>query len=174
MVVLNGASGPENSIIYSGSKPVKNSFTSEELTSAINDPRWTYQPFQSCQVKVGNDGQIELSGKLIPAYLPGAKVYGFSDSELETGKDYLKKTLSEPPFYVNGKLSIENNKMNFDIDKTELGRANILSVVPADAVEGAFQRIVDSVPGLSVKNLDIQDGKFNFDGTIPDTVTVKQ
>jgi hypothetical protein len=166
------ATSIKDSIKYSGSKPVTASFTSEELTATANSGKWKYRPVKDVQVKVSKDGTVEVSGIIIKNRIDKvAEVYGYTAEDIKKGEDIIGFVPGNPTFYAKGKATVINNQVSLNIEEMQIGKIDAKNLIS----EGQAQSIVDSgiaqVPGLNVKSLTFEDGKMNFDGTVPASIT---
>ena len=161
-----------DSIKYSGSKPVTASFTNEELTATANSGKWKYRPVKDVQVKVSPDGTVEVSGKIIKKNIDKvAQVYGYTTDDIKKGEEIIGFVPGNPTFYAKGKATVTNNQVNLDIQELQIGKIDAKNMIS----EGEAQSIIDSgisqVPGLNVKSMTFSDGKMNFDGTVPASIS---
>jgi len=162
------------SIQYFGSKSVSVSVSSEEITALSNNPTWKYYPVSDVQIKINNDGTGEASGVLILNRLAGyLGAVGISPDAAQAAADYLK-IKGSTPFYFKGKVSVTDNIISLDTQKVEIGRMpipdNLVKENQHYLVELAKVRI-ESVPGLSVKSFNLNNGKLNFEGTLPEKIS---
>jgi len=164
----------ENSIQYSGSKTVSVNVSSEEITALSNAPTWKYYPVSNVQIKINSDGTGEASGILILDRLTGyLGAIGISPDVAQAAADYLK-IKGSTPFYFKGMVSVTDNKISLDTQKIEIGRMpipdNLVKKNQHYLVELAEIRI-KSVPGLFVKSFNLDNGKVNFNGTLPEKIS---
>ena len=133
----------------SGSIPVNTNFSQEEFTAMMNKRNSTKGPLRDSQFKFNSDGTIEASGKLVDPRI--------------TGPVYLIATIDQ----ASGKSG------SINVSYAEMGKVPI----PADQLsiveEIANKSIADTFaknPGLNVTSVSVEDGKLNFNGTLPETV----
>ncbi|MFA4827305.1 MAG: hypothetical protein WC596_03615 [Candidatus Shapirobacteria bacterium] len=168
------ADNSPSSILYSGQKDVSVSLTSPEITALANSPKWKYYLVKDVQIKINPDGSGEVSGILLLDRLPGyLEAAGLSSELAKTAADALHLQ-GNPPFYFKGMVTVTDNQITLNTQKIEIGRVPIPSKFIIDnqfyLVELANARR-QSVPGLNIKSLNLSDGKFNFIGTIPQTIS---
>jgi len=97
------------SLSETGSKPVDTTITQEELTALINDhaAKWKYYPIEDAQVKINQNGAIELSGILLINRWEGyADSIKLPNDVRSQARPLLNLALSNPSVYMRGTLSI--------------------------------------------------------------------
>lgn len=172
-----GQSG--KTVQFSGTREVKAVRTSEQLTALANSSdlkAWKYYPVQNVQIRINNDGSVDTSGRLASDRLIAALSRpGLDMTAEEQGyfNDYGKMLKGNPPFYMKFTGGVTNNRVNINFSKAELGGIS----VPPDAadevnnhVSSLIMRKMVKVPGLNIRSLAFQNGKMNFDGTVPDKI----
>lgn len=168
--------GPETALKYSGSHPVKQSFSSAEITAAANHRAWKYLPFKNIQVRLNTDGTAEVSGNINTAMIADylVAVGGLSAKEAQLVKDYVP-VRGNPSFYLKAGGSVKNNHISLDLQSVKVGPVN----VPGNYIDQYQPEVVkflnDRLPqweGMQVDSLDFDDGKMNFSGNLPDTEIV--
>jgi len=158
-------------IQYSGAKDLKADFTNEELTALANSGKWKYGPAKDIQIKIGPDGTGEVSGRLMTGNLAEAgKVFGFSEQEVSDSGKYLGLIPGNPSFYMKGKASIQNNQVNIQPEKIEIGRIDTTKLVSAGEMESVFEKGIKAVPGMNIRSATLDNGKAQVDATMPDTI----
>jgi Zn-finger domain-containing protein len=164
---------------FSGTRTVKATRTSEQLTALANSAdlkAWKYYPYQNVQIRVNNDGSVEASGRLLSDRLSAALARpGLDMTAEERGyvNDYGKYIKGNPALYVKFKGGVSNNKVDINFSKVEAGGIGIPSEVMGEVnshVKNLAERKMVRVPGLNIKSLTFQNGKMNFDGTVPDKI----
>ncbi len=176
-IELMGISTPEGSLVYSGSRPLRNSFSQEELTARMADnEKVKYNPLSEPQLRINPDGTAEISGRADLDMIDEAAVaFNAPSRRVEAAMPYIdkiKKLNSEPAFYAKGKIAIVNNQIELDLQKAEIGRTPLpLDKIPKEDLEGYLEEMMNVVPGLNVKSLTFEDGKMSFDGTVPEKVS---
>lgn len=163
-----------SSILYSGQKDISVSLTSSEITALANSPKWKYYPVKDVQIKINPDGSGEVSGILFLDRLPGyLETAGLSSELAKVAADSLHLK-GNPPFYLKGMVTVTDNQITLNIQKVEIGRVSIPQKFITDnqfyLVELANARR-QSVPGLNIKSLNLSGSKFNFTGTLPETIS---
>jgi hypothetical protein len=176
-VVLADTSIPEQSLSFSGSKPLKNSFTEAELTARMNDyTKVKYNAVSDMQLRINADGTTEISGRIdLNGAEDCAAAFGMPKQDFDKLKPYLDKAKvlnPKPAFYAKGTVKIVNNQLSMDADRVEIGKLPLpMEQMPMDAVVRESETILANVEGLNIKSLEFKDGKMNFDGTVPAKVS---
>ncbi|KKU57960.1 MAG: hypothetical protein UX81_C0027G0002 [Parcubacteria group bacterium GW2011_GWA2_47_12] len=162
-----------DSLRFSGVKAIDISFSSAEITANLNQKKWKYYPVSQTQVKINEDGTVEVSGVLRTDRLAQyAAVQGFSAEDQNTLDKYLKYFPSNPPFYVRGTVEVRDNQVTLNISEARLGRlAAPQSLLGRDevisAVEDFIEDRINFVPNLHLDVLNFGGGNMNVDGTYP-------
>jgi hypothetical protein len=176
-VVLPDTNVPEQSLMFSGSRTYKNTFTQEELTARMNDyGKVKYNAVSDMQLRINDDGTVEMSGKLdlnnAAACAAAFRMPKADFQELEPYLDKAKILNSKPAFYVKGTVKVVNNQIDMDVDKAEVGKVPLpMDKIPMDYVVRKSETIIGNIPGLDIKNLEFKDGKMSFDGSVPAKVS---
>ena len=112
---------PEQSRVFSGSRPVSATFSSAEITSLLNNRPWRYYPYKNMQIKFNGDGSAEVSGMLDKSKVPGyCAAIGIPKEAANFAMKFLPPN---PVFYVKGRAALTNNKLSlFEPEAFELGR----------------------------------------------------
>jgi len=167
------------SVQFTGMREVKATRTSEQLTALANSSdlkAWRYYPAQNVQIKINNDGSVETSGRIQSDKLfAGLSRPGIDITPEEQGyvNDYGKFAKGNPAFYIKGTGGVTNNQMSINLSKVELGGISVPAEVMGEVnnyVRGLVQRKIPQAPGLNIRSLTFQNGKMNFDGTVPDKI----
>lgn len=166
-------------IVHIGKHDAKVSFTSQELTSAANRVKWVQFPFRDVQIRINDDGIGEASGVLVfDKIKPYLNSLGVSNSDINKGLEVAKLPSFDMPFYVKVSGGVVNNNISLDVKSIEVGRFPIPQSIISEYtpnVEGFLESWVKNDPSISIKKLDFDGGKVNFDGTLPDVeATVDQ
>ena len=158
-----------------GQKQVTASFTSAELTALFNDhsQKWKYYPIKDIQIRVGNDGTIEMSGILLVNRFGGlASALEIPEGERGQVRPYLSYVGSNPSIYIKGRLSVVNNVVESDVAEIQVGRFS----VGGDQLQGVQsvieQFIQDRADGkiVHLNSASFSNGKANIDVLIPQEV----
>ena len=173
---LPSSTPAEKSIQFSGSTPIKNSFTSEELTAKINDnsSKWSFYPVSNVQIRFNTDGTAEMSGVLnIDKLYFWATSFGIPASDIDWGRNKLKFIMSNPTFYFKASGTASNNNFNTELISASIGKLPIpigwfSSYTPE--INSYVNSKVHNVPGFNIKSGDINGGKLNVDLDYPATV----
>jgi hypothetical protein len=170
LVALPADTPIEQSIQMFGKKPVNTVFTDEELTALANNRKWKYYPVNDVQIKMNPDGTAEVSARLLTGRLLNyGKATGVPEYYMTNVLDKIG-LIPNPPVYIKGKATVVNGQITGNVEKLEVGRIEMpKSLVDEnngkliEFLEGGIQR----TPGLTVDSLTFNDGKMNFDGTLP-------
>lgn len=158
------------SIHYEGKKEVSFSLTQNEITALINNEKWQYMPVSNVQIKINSDGTGEASGVLhIDRILPFVSLTHSTEDVEEAMNKY--GILNTSAFYLKGKVSVVNNKVTLEPKKIEIGRITIPSNLVSENIgvaENFAERRIKAVQNLFVENLNLDSGKVNFKGTMPE------
>jgi hypothetical protein len=160
----------QESVKYEGLKNTDFSINSSQLTSVVQHNKWTFEPVSSVQIKINPDGTAEASGILhIDRVLP---FISLTHSTKQVEEAIAKYHIGgNPPFYIKGNVSITNNEVTLSPLKVEIGRISIPDNLVKDNTENASTFIearLSAVKGLYIKSLNLDNGKLNFKGTIPE------
>ena len=162
-------------LIVAGAHPVDVSFSSEELTAAVDNRRknYVYFPFRNVQIRINSDGTVE-----------GAATVNFNDAAnylvalCVSYEDIVKAAAKfkvpnvNIQIYLKANGSILNNLGHINIQAAKI--ANI--PVPQNLVNQygpGVNDLVESVikdrqPSYNIEKLEVVDGKVHFKGTSPD------
>ncbi len=142
--------GPDTRIVYEGEKNIDAEFTQEEVSAILSYDHADEFPVRDVQVKINNDGTMEASA-------------------LVKLDDYKGISLNNA-VYVKGKLELSapNHVSIKEVDKLVVGRVP----VPANdeiirKVEQGVNDKLNSIPGLYITSVEIEEGKGRIKGTIP-------
>jgi hypothetical protein len=163
------------SLTKTGQKQLIASFTSAELTALLNDhsQKWKYYPIKNIQVKISNDGVIELSGVLQADRFTGfADAVEVRESSRSQVRPYLYVVSSNPSIYMKGSLSITNNVVQTDIQRIEVGRLSV-SGDQVNSYKGALDSFIqDRANGriIKINAASFKNGQVNVDALIPQEI----
>jgi hypothetical protein len=162
-----------NSKVYGPAKPVNFDLTPSEILALLAfKPQDPNLPMKDFDLRVNPDKSIEISSLLL---VDKAGEYRNISNRVKTAVNDVNKTgLKEVPFYMKADMSVVNGQLNFNASDVKVGKLS----VPAEQVNGAkgeissfLVSIQQDVPGFSVKNASVIDGKIHFDGTLPSSVS---
>jgi len=179
--VLDKAPDAKSSLKMEGKNPVEASFTSEEVTSRINvnQPNWKYFPVKDVQIKFNRDGYAEASGILLvdrlKNYARATGVQADAVMKIEAIFDKYHIPKNSFPVYMMGKAVILENKVFIDVSVLQIGKFTVPHDIYKEAkpVVDDFlsQQLSSGYPGLYIKSLNFDNGKLNFNGTLPAKIT---
>jgi len=166
-------------LIYTGVRDLSREFSSEELSSMLSS--WSmecsYVPFRNAQVKISDDGTVEFSAILLTnSAVDLANRLGYSDEQIETAKNFVNLISDEIPFYIKGNGGAINNSVNINPSVMQLGNVKIPSSYFPEisaGIEDSIERRASQVEGLFARELSFNQGKMNFEGTIPSAVDLE-
>jgi len=174
-LVPSTAIGMGKSLIASGSHPVDQTFSSQELTAAADNRREQYSsfPFDKVQIRVNADGTVEGSGTVNLQGLTGYLVdLGVSEELVNEGVAKFKIPNTNLPVYLKVSGSIANNQSNLTVHQARVANIN----VPQDlinqygpALNGLIESVIeDRQPSYNIETLKVENGLVHFQGTAPD------
>lgn len=163
------------SLIMSDFRPTSGTFTDNELTALFNEhsDQWGNYPMSDIQVKIGDDGGIEMSGVIEMDRLKGfADSKGYDEATRSEIRPYLRYLPAKTAIYVKGNLNVANGVVSSDVESLKIGRLTVgsgqLSQL-AFALESYIAQVIGS-PRLVLRNVAFQDGQCTLEGDIPKQV----
>jgi len=169
---ISSDAAPKDSLKLTGSKPVNGTMTSEEMTAMVNDidSKWKYYPVSNTQIKISDDGTVEMSGILDMDVLNEyAEATNMPESYREVINNYSGLFPTNPRFYVKTNGYIEDGNVNGDELEVEIGRVQI----PQDVLDNNMEAIQSFVEerllaeGVDANSASFDGGKLTFNGSIP-------
>jgi hypothetical protein len=163
------------SLSRSGEKQVTASFTSAELTALFNDhsAKWKYYPIKDIQVKIGNDGTVELSGVLLVNRFGGlADALEIPEGARSQVRPYLSYISSNPSIYIKGSLSVANNVVQSNVQAVQVGKFSV-PINQIQSIQPVFEQFVqDRADGRMVhlNSASLSNGRANIEVLIPQEV----
>jgi hypothetical protein len=164
-----------DSLTRSGQKQVVTSFTAAELTALFNDhsQRWKYYPIKDIQVKIADDGTIEMSGVLISDRFKGfADVVEIPESTRAQVRPYLLAIASNPSIYIKGRLSVTDGNVQTSIEGVQIGKV----AFTGDQIQ-SYKFVVDSFIEqrangriIHINSASFSGGRVNLDMIVPQEV----
>jgi hypothetical protein len=166
---------PADSLNLSGKKEIKTEFTQQELTAlmAQHEDNWKYYPVRNTQIKFNRDGTIEVSGKL-----EAGKFEEYADATNMPEKyrnfigEYVGMVPIAPAFYVKTQVGVENGEASGDVKEAKIGAFNLPPEWFDNNNDFATGMVEDRIQkaGLDIKSASFENGRLNFDGSIPEVV----
>ena len=150
--------------------------SSQEITSvfAVWGMRNKYFPLYNVQVRFNPDGTGEASGFLkIATGITFAKNLGYSNSEIDKGKEYIKYISGDLPFYIKGTGGMTNNILSINPSTLQIGRVTVpesITKLAAVGVGDMIERRIAQIGGADIKDANFKNGVFHLDGTVPETI----
>ena len=133
-----------------------------------------YFPLYNVQVRFNPDGTGEASGFLkIATGITFAKNLGYSNSEIDKGKEYIKYVSGDLPFYVKGTGGMANNILSVNPSTLQIGRVTVpeaITKLVAGALGDMIERRIAQIGGADIKDANFKNGVFHLDGTVPETI----
>jgi hypothetical protein len=150
--------------------------TSEEITAVFT--LWQEKdknfPLKDVQIRFNNDGTAEASGYLkVGNAINLAKNLGYSDTDIEKGKKYIKYVSGDLPFYTKGTGKMINNTITLSPTNFQIGKINVPESITQPAstlVSDMIKRRIDQVGGADIKEAAIKSGVFHIQGSIPESI----
>lgn len=150
--------------------------SSEEITSvfAVWEERDRSFPLRDVQIKFNVDGTGEASGYIkIATAINLAKNLGYSDTDIEKGKEYIKYVSGDLPFYVAGTGGISSNALSVNPTNFQIAKINVPDSItkPASAVvSDMITRRIKQIGGADIKDASFKSGSFHLQGSVPETI----
>lgn len=150
--------------------------SSQEITSvfAVWGMRNKNFPLYNVQVRFNPDGTGEASGILkIGTGITFAKNLGYSNSEIDKGKEYIKYVSGDLPLYVKGTGGMTNNILSINPSTLQIGRVTVpesIAKLAFEAVGDMIERRIAQIGGADIKDANFKTGVFHLDGTVPETI----
>lgn len=163
------------SLIFSGSHPVDQTFSSEEITAAADNrsSQYVYFPFRHVQIKVNADGSVE--GSATVNYSDAVQylvALGVSSQDIAEGTKKFNIPNASLPVYLKVSGSVVNNISSINVHEAKISRINIpknLVNEYAPALSGFIDSIIKArQPSYNIQTLNVENGKVHFVGTAPD------
>lgn len=161
----------DKSLEFSGSKSISGTYTNEIITAMINGAQYKYYPITNAQVKISDDGTIETSGNFnINKAVAWSNTLGGDKSLGEKAQSYMGKVLSNPSFYLKGKMSVVNNQISLNIESAKISRFNAPKSI-IDKYQGQLADFVEeriaNIPEMKINSAKFEGGKMVLDGSYP-------
>jgi len=170
-IPASAATAAKDTLKYSGQKALQAVFNNSEMTALMNNSQWKFNPLSKVQLKVANNGVSEFVGQILTDRLVGfAEWMGASGEELKGMTDMIQMVGGNPSVYIKSTASVVNGRMTAAIQSAsigiiDLGQDELKEIGPS--LVNFLQANMTRVPGLSVKNLTLNNSMVNFDGTVP-------
>lgn len=162
-------------LIASGSHPVDQSFSSEEISAAADNRSevYAYFPFHNIQIRVNNDGSVEGSAtvnyKDAVNYLMSL---GASSEDISKAAQKFKIPNADLPVYLKVSGEVENNVSRIDVLDAKIANIGVPQGLMDEYGPGLNELveevIKDRQPSYNIQKLEVVDGKVRFKGSSPD------
>lgn len=180
IVELPEADDPGKGILFTGQRPLKETFTQEEMSARLNYATWRYLPVSNSQIRIQDDGALEFSGNLrldrLEGFILAIGGGDYAGFGLELSAPLARIVGSNPAVYIRAKASVTNNKSDISVEKIQLGRFGL----PLDSVgdtnelvEALTDYLIGRVSGFGAKSVIFREGKMFFEGTVPEKILVR-
>lgn len=167
---------PEGKVlVFTGSHKVETSFSSEELTAAVDKRHEQFPlfPFRNVQIKVNSDGSVEGSGTInYKDALNYLVALGVSPEDVSKGAEKFKIPNTNIPVYLKVSGSITNNNSEITVLSAKAAGISVPENLTAEYAP-ALNIFVESIikersPNYNIESLKVVDGKIHFKGSAPD------
>jgi len=167
-------------IKYEGQVKVNSKITNAEATAQVNRwyTSWEKTPIKDVQVKVADNGDVEVSGLLLIDRLYDYAIFlGYTQADVDQVMSYFGLiAMKELPFYTKFTGTVNNNVVTINVTTVQIAwiplpMSMIEPILPE--FETFITKRIVSVPGLSVTDLHFENGQIVFVGTVPETTTTK-
>jgi hypothetical protein len=164
---------PAESIRFEGETKASTSFSSQQLTALEDGCRWKYCFMNNAQIRVNDDGSMELAGvlqlELVEGYALGL---GYAPEDVATAMEYARKIFpSAPAIYLKGdNPTVTNNVVELNLVSAKIGRFSVPASYVAqtnDLLNGLAEDHLEMIPGFSITSASVKDGAVQFNGTYP-------
>jgi len=156
---------PENKPLPASSASVNVSLSNAEVLSLLQKWNTAKSPIENgFQMRINSDDTVELSGLLNRARLSTA----LSEAKIEGTSVYsslLSFMPAQVPFYVKGRVNVENNRVDLTAGEFEIGRMPL--PVGESMVKSLEKWIENQISGMHVELLSFHKGKMNVKGSFP-------
>lgn len=163
----------DKEVAYEGVLNIEESLSSEQVTSILNTVNTQHSsiPFSNVQIRINEDGTSEASFNLnIETTINEAKKLGYSDEDIEKGKQYLGVLGESVYIYTKLSFDISNDQLTVNPYAFRIQNFNIpesITKMVAEVGSNAIEDRLSQVPNLSIESLKQEGNKLNFKGTIP-------
>jgi uncharacterized protein YpmS len=174
---LPSGTAAAKSEVVSGSKPLQTTVTQEELTAMVNDHsgKWKAYPASNVQVKINQDGTMEMTGTLRLDRLDNyVAATGATGEQVQQILATAKTLGSNPSFYGKWDIDVTNGQVTGTIDKITIGNLDL----PQDQIQANKALIFQAIQGrlhelnINAAKITVTNGKLSFDGTVPTQVAL--
>ncbi len=171
---LPAGTPPGKSLIVSGSHPIDQTFSSAELTAAIDNrhSEYAYFPFRQVQIRVNADGSVE--GSATVNYSDAVRylvALGVSSEDIAEGAKKFNIPNANLPVYLKVSGSVANNASSITVHQAQIARINIpenLVNTYGPALNGLIDSIIKSrAPSVNIQKLNVENGNVHFVGIAP-------
>lgn len=167
---------PADSLYFNGTHPIIQKLTEEELTAFIRYFNYAYNPLKDdFQLRLNNDNTFDISGTLIiNNIIPSCQAFDVPKDDIRYIMSALRFIKTDAPFLMSGEISITDNKPSISVHHLKVAHVPIPLGPLQDTIEQFTQDRINSITGLNIKNLNIDDGKAELEGMSPDSVSYVQ
>lgn len=166
-------------ITYGASHAVDTALTSEEITSFFNENRPPYYAVKDVQVRINEDGSIEASGRLDTSYVFNVMLNGqYSKQDAQAALPMLGLIPDKINIYFKATGGVDNNLIqglnveSFSVMGIGLPQSLITSAEPfITQVLDVYIATQCAKGGSSIDSLEVNNGKLDFNGSLPSSIT---
>jgi hypothetical protein len=164
------------SYTYGPPTAIDTKFTSEEITALINKNESEYYAIKNAQVKLNDDGTIEIVGSANTDYFLNEILGGkYTKEEVSSMLPIPGLLPSAVNIYLNLNGSVTNNKTNISINSVSVQGVEIPSSITnsyesINSVTEGLDNIIlkcNNESGSSFDEIKVENGKLVFKGKIP-------
>lgn len=162
-------------LIVTGSHPVNQTFTSEELTALADNRHKTYAyfPFRNVQIQVHADGSVE--GSATVTYRDAVDyltVMGVSSKDIAQAAAKFKVPNASLPVYLKVSGNVTGNKSNITVESAQIAKITVPEGIVREYTP-ALNSFIESVirqrqPSYTIDKLEVAGGQVHFVGSAPD------
>jgi hypothetical protein len=174
---LSNVALDKNSKVYGPPKQVSFDLTPSEALAVLNlKPYSSNFPAKDWDIRINADKSIEVSSIVKLDKLTNSKT--MNDERVKTALASVNKAgLKEVPVYLKGSAVVVNGQLNLDAASLKVGKLSIPANQVNDnkgEISNFFQDVQKNIPGLSIQNASIINGKIHIDGTMPSSVSKRK
>lgn len=165
---------PKETLNYVGKVSVNSNHNSAEVTAIFNRwaKNWRYFPLSEIQVKINENGTIEVAARLLLGRIAGyAEAMGREPKETESLLIKLNSFKVNPVIYLKGTAVVIDNELTLEIRRLEIGRLPIPLAMFGKKTEEITQIIqedwINSVPGCILQSVGLRNSLVFIKGSYP-------
>lgn len=165
--------------VYGEPTNVDTEFTSEELTAFFNENRPSYYPLKNVQIKINEDGTIEVAAAANVDYFLNDVLGGkYTREQIQNEIPALGLLPDSVNIYLNFTGSVTNNISTIYINSATVQGIEIPSnYINSSAAIGVIQSSLNDFiiklnteTGSNFESLTVQNGVIRFKGSVPSSL----